>query len=168
MNGTENENGGKVSKPFTSILVGVTGADELDARLMAMAKQLAGSAETKITAVSVVQPSAINVSGAGASSGTVSITPNVTHAMKQRRMEERRDKVLERLHELDTSDHSQVEIRFGIVNTELVAAAEEHDADLIIVGRRNRSWLGELFAVDSGDEIASMGHVPTIIVPEAD
>lgn len=152
---------------FSSIVVGVTGSELLDHRLMAIARQLAADNDAKITAVSVLPASAHIPHGTGAPVGAVSTTPDLTHASEKRRIEERRKNLTNRLSELIDLDGAKVEVRYGLVNEQLLTAAEEHKADLIIVGRHDRNWFRELLSTGTGGEVARLGDIPTMIIPEA-
>lgn len=128
---------------ISSIVVGITGEEQLDSHLMAIARQLATGSDTKITAVSVLRPSEEVADSLGASVEKVSTTPYVTHSVEKRQIHEHKRKLLSRLDKSPEIDTSQVEVRFGIVNRQLIAAAEQHKADLIIVGRHDRSFMAK-------------------------
>jgi nucleotide-binding universal stress UspA family protein len=61
---------------------------------------------------------------------------------------------------------TEIEVRSGQIEEVIVAYADECDADLIIVGSPNRSWLEALLNTSVARKVTRSALCPVLVVPE--
>ncbi len=59
----------------------------------------------------------------------------------------------------------KIAVTFGIPGVEICRYADEHDVDLIVVGRKHRSQATRLLVGDTADAVARRSRVPCLFVP---
>jgi nucleotide-binding universal stress UspA family protein len=61
--------------------------------------------------------------------------------------------------------HVESEIRAGSPAETIVAVAQEHQAEAIVLGRRGRGRLAGLLLGSVSQQVATMAHCPVILIP---
>jgi nucleotide-binding universal stress UspA family protein len=81
-------------------------------------------------------------------------------------IEDRQEQLLELRIERGSSVKTEIEVRSGQIEDVIVAYADENDADLIVVGSANRSWLETLFDISIARKVTKSAPCPVLVVPE--
>ncbi len=81
-------------------------------------------------------------------------------------IEDRRDQLEELKTECGSSVETEIEVRSGQIEESIVAYADECEADLIIVGSPNRSWLEALLDTSVARHVTRSALCPVLVVPE--
>lgn len=155
-------------KIFSSIVSAVSGKTDLDRKVIEMTTAVARLSRGEVTFVSVVPPSPDPAHyGAFAPMACgLEFRPETQDALESR-MDARRMNVRDVLDKSTvTPSPFHLEVRNGQPNDEILRAAEERLADLIIVGSHERSWIESLFASETAQQVANVSECPVLIVPE--
>jgi nucleotide-binding universal stress UspA family protein len=81
-------------------------------------------------------------------------------------IEDRRDQLEELKTACGSNVETEIEVRSGQIEEVIVAYAGECDADLIIVGSPNRSWLEALLDTSIARRVTRLAPCPVLVVPE--
>ncbi|WP_306115026.1 MULTISPECIES: universal stress protein [unclassified Roseovarius] len=149
---------------FSRIVVALSGETKLDEKVVQFASAIRQMSGGITTFVSVVQP--VTVSGGFGASIPISaatIDPTATETESDQREELIRDLIQSIC---GVSTQNQLEVRSGFVDEEIHAAALERNADLIIVGAHDRSWIEGLLTSKTSEQLAERTNRPILIVPE--
>jgi len=68
--------------------------------------------------------------------------------------------------ESGSSVETEIEVRSGQIEQVIVEYASDCDADLVVVGSPNRSWLEALFEPSMADSVTKSASCPVLVVPE--
>ena len=152
---------------FSRIVSALTGKGDLDLKVVEMTAAVARLSSGEVTFVSVVPPR-LGPTHYGVSpvSGALGGPIEAEEDLKAR-MDARRSQVREILTDaVATPSPYHLDIRHGQVDDEVLRAAEERMANLIIVGSHDRSWIEGLFSSETAHQVASFAECPVLIVPE--
>ena len=149
---------------FSRIVVALSGETDLDEKVVQFASAISQMTGGITAFVSVVQPVTVT-GGFGASIPITAATidPAATETESQQREDLMRDLIQS---VCGTSTQYQLEVRSGFVDEEIHAVALERNADLIIVGTHDRSWVEGLLSPKTSEQIAERTSRPILIVPE--
>jgi nucleotide-binding universal stress UspA family protein len=146
-------------------IVFVTTVDQhLDCEIAGVAFDMAENAGGKVCLLSVV-PTAFEGAGLAAAGPMVTAVPFVVTDNTQI-IEDRRDQLEELKTACGSGVETEIEVRSGQIEEVIVAYADECDADLIIVGSPNRSWLEALLNTSVARKVTRSALCPVLVVPE--
>jgi nucleotide-binding universal stress UspA family protein len=146
-------------------IVFVTTVDQhLDCEIAGVAFDMAENAGGKVCLLSVV-PTAFEGAGLAAAGPMVTAVPFVVTDNTQI-IEDRRDQLEELKTACGSGVETEIEVRSGQIEEVIVAYADECDADLIIVGAPNRSWLEALLNTSVARKVTRSALCPVLVVPE--
>lgn len=149
---------------FQRIVVVTTVDQKLNSEIAGVAFDLAENIGGKVSLLNVV-PSAFEGAGLAAAAPMVTAVPFVVTDDAQI-IEDRREQLAELEASCGSSVETEIEVRSGQIEDVIVAYAEECDADLIVVGSPNRSWLEALLDTSVERRVTSSASCPVLIVPE--
>lgn len=149
---------------FQHIVVVTTVDQHLNCEIAGVAFDIAENASGKVFLLNVVA-TAFEGAGLAAAGPMVTSVPLVATDNAQIIADRR-----EQLAELEASCGSRVEtdieVRSGQIEEAIVAYADECEADLIIVGSPNRSWLEALLETSVDRRVTRSATCPVLVVPE--
>jgi nucleotide-binding universal stress UspA family protein len=150
---------------FKQIVVVTTADQEINRTVADMAHNMAEAADGKVYFLSVV-PSDFEGAGLAAAGPMVTSVPLVE--TDDRHMLEDRTAQLETLKaEFDFSAEPEIEVHRGQIEQVIVEYADNCDADVIVVGSPNRSWLNALLDTSVSRKVTKFARCPVLVVPEA-
>jgi nucleotide-binding universal stress UspA family protein len=149
---------------FQRIMVVTTVDQYLNCEIAGTAFDMAESMGGKVSLLNVV-PSAFEVAGLSATGPMVTAIPLVATDDNQI-IEDRRNQLEELRTACGSSVETQIEVRSGKIEEVIVAYADEFEADLIVVGSPNRSWLEALFDTSVARQVTRSAPCPVLVVPE--
>lgn len=149
---------------FQRIMVVTTVDQYLNCEVAGVAYDMAESTGGKVSLLSVV-PSAFDGAGLAATGPMVTEVPFVATDDAQI-IEDRHDQLDELKTACGSSVETQIEVRSGQIEDVIVAYAEEFDADLIVVGSPNRSWLEAFLDTSVARKVTITALCPVLVVPE--
>ncbi|SDZ62063.1 Nucleotide-binding universal stress protein, UspA family [Jannaschia faecimaris] len=149
---------------FQRIMVVTTVDQHLNCEIAGTAFDMAENMGGKVCLLNVV-PSAFEGAGLAASGPMVTAVPLFTTDDAQI-IEDRRDQLEELKTACGSSVETEIEVRSGQIEEVIVAYADECDADLIIVGSPNRSWLEALLDTSVARQVTRSALCPVLVVPE--
>lgn len=163
-----NENERYAMSVFSRIISALSGESDRDCKIVEMAASVAQLSGGEVTFVSVVVPSLDPAHYAlGAPMGGVLEAPPETEDELKGRMDARRTNIRETLAKAGATPSSyDLEVRHGRLDDELLRAADERRADLVVVGSHERSWIEGLFSSTTAQQVADFSKCPVLIVPE--
>ena len=149
---------------FQRILVVTTVDQNLNTKIAGVAFDMAETLGGKVCLLNVV-PSAFD--GAGlAAAGPMGIAVPLVATDDAHIIEDRRDQLEELKTACGSNVETEIEVRSGQIEEVIVAYAGECDADLIIVGSPNRSWLEALLDTSIARRVTRLAPCPVLVVPE--
>jgi nucleotide-binding universal stress UspA family protein len=149
---------------FQRIVVVTTVDQHLNCEIADVAFDMAESMGGKVCLLSVV-PTTFEGAGLAAAGPMVTAVPLVATDDAQI-IEDRRDQLAELETACGSSVDTEIEVRSGQIEEVIVAYADECEADLIIVGSPNRSWLEALFDTSVDRRVTRSATCPVLVVPE--
>ena len=149
---------------FQRIMVVTTVDQYLNCEVAGVAYDMAESTGGKVSLLSVV-PSAFDGAGLAAAGPMVTAVPLVATDDAQI-IEDRHDQLKELKTACGSSVETEIEVRSGQIEDVIVAYAEEFDADLIVVGSPNRSWLEAFLDTSVARKVTRSALCPVLVVPE--
>jgi nucleotide-binding universal stress UspA family protein len=152
------------SPRFQRIMVVTTVDQYLNCEIASVAFDIAGNMGGKVYLLNVV-PSAFEGAGLSATGPMITAVPLVATDDAQI-IEDRRDQLEELRTACGSSVETEIEVRSGRIEEVIVAYAGECEADLIIVGSPNRSWLEALLATSVASQVTRSALCPVLVVPE--
>jgi nucleotide-binding universal stress UspA family protein len=149
---------------FQRIMVVTTVDQYLNCEVAGVAYDMAESTGGKVCLLSVV-PSAFDGAGLAAAGPMAPSVPLVATDDAQI-IEDRRDQLEELKIACGSSVETEVEVRNGEIEEVIIAYADEVDADLIVVGSPNRSWLEAFLDTSVVRKVTRSALCPVLVVPE--
>jgi len=149
---------------FQCIVVVTTVDQRLNCEIAGVAFDMAENAGGKVCLLSVV-PTAFEEAGLAAAGPMVTAVPLVATDNTQI-IEDRRDQLSELQTACGSNAETEIEVRSGQIEEVIVAYADECDADIIIVGSPNRSWLEALLDTSVARKVTRAALCPVLVVPE--
>ena len=149
---------------FQRIMVVTTVDQNLNSEIAGVAFDMAENMGGKVCLLNVV-PSAFERAGLAAAGPMVTAAPLVATEDAQI-IEDRRDQLEELKTACGSNVETEIEVRSGQIEEVIVAYAGECDADLIIVGSPNLSWLEALLDTSIARRITRLAPCPVLVVPE--
>lgn len=149
---------------FQRIMVVTTVDQNLNSEIAGVAFDMAENMGGMVCLLNVV-PSALEGAGLAVAGTMVTAVPMVATDDAQI-IEDRRDQLEELKNACGSSVDTEIEVRSGQIEEVIVAYAGECDADLIIVGSPNRSWLEALLDTSIARKVTKSAHCPVLVVPE--
>ena len=149
---------------FQRIVVVTTVDQNLNCEIAGVAFDMAETMGGKVSLLNVV-PSAFEGAGLAAAAPMVTAVPPVATDDAQI-IEDRREQLAELETSCGSSVATEIEVRSGQIEDVIAAYADECEADLIIVGSPNRSWLEALLEASVDRRVARSTSCPVLIVPE--
>lgn len=149
---------------FRKIVAVTTVNQDLNREVSIAAYDLAELSGGQVCLLNVV-PAAVE--GAGLATAAPMATAIPPLAVDQAEIiEERRKQLLELRSESGLSSDTEIEVRSGFVEETIIACVDEQNADIIVVGSPNRSWLEALFKPSTARSITRAATCPVLVVPE--
>ncbi|WP_417260699.1 universal stress protein [Celeribacter sp.] len=149
---------------FQRIMVVTTVDQSLNCEVAGVAYGMAASTGGKVSLLSVVPP-AFDGAGLAAAGPMVTAVPLVATDDAQI-IEDRHDQLEKLKTASGSSVETEIEVRSGQIEDVIVAYAEEFDADLIVVGSPNRSWLEAFLDTSVARKVTRSALCPVLVVPE--
>ena len=143
----------------------VTTVDQnLNYEIVGGAFDMAESMSGKVALLNVA-PSAFHGAGLAAAGPMVTAVP-FSASDDAQIIEDRRDQLEELKIACGSSVETDIEVRSGQIEEVIVAYADEFDADLIVVGSPNRSWLETFLDTSVARKVTRSALCPVLVVPE--
>ncbi len=149
---------------FQRIMVVTTVDQNLNYEISGVAFDMAEGVGGKVFLLNVV-PSAFEGAGLAGSGPMVTAIPLIATDDAQI-IEDRQKQLSELSAACGSSVETEIEVRSGQIEEVIVAHADECDADLIVVGSPNRSWLETLFDSSVANKVTRSALCPVLVVPE--
>ncbi len=149
---------------FQHIMVVTTVDQHLNCEIAGVAFDMAEKMGGKVCLLNVV-PSPMEGAGLAAAGPMMTAVPLVVTDDAQI-IEDRRDQLEELKTACGSSVETEIEVRSGQIEESIVAYADECEADLIIVGSPNRSWLEALLDTPVARQVTRSALCPVLVVPE--
>ena len=149
---------------FQRIVVVTTVDQHLNCEIAGVAFDIAEAVGGKVSLLNVV-PSAFEGAGLAAAAPMVTAVPLVATDNAQI-IADRREQLAELEASCGSSVETDIEVRSGQIEEAIVAYADECEADLIIVGSPNRSWLEALLETPVDRRVTRSATCPVLVVPE--
>lgn len=149
------------------VVAAISGHSDVDVEVCEAAKRLADITKEHVLFVSVI-PRVTDPAkySALAPFGAAAAAPDVG----ARRLDDERERRKKTLAEFGRHgalpDDYSTEIRIGLVGDEIINAANESNASLIIVGSSEKAWLERILSANIARELLSKSDRPLLIVPE--
>lgn len=155
--------------PFSRIVAAVAGDDDLDRDVVKLTETISRLTGGEVAFVSVVPPDVDSMHLSAASPvGGVVVMPREIHSDLKTQLEERRAEIRRILAAAGARSPYHLEIRHGRVSDEILSAAEESSAGLIVIGSHDRSWIEGLLSADTAKQVATSAKCPVLVVPESE
>jgi nucleotide-binding universal stress UspA family protein len=149
---------------FQRIMVVTTVDQNLNRKIAGVAFDMAENLGGKVCLLNVV-PSAFEAAGLVAA-GPMGIAVPLVATDDAQIIEDRREQLEELKTACGSNVETEIEVRSGQIEEVIVAYAGECDADLIIVGSPNLSWLEALLDTSIARRITRLAPCPVLVVPE--
>ena len=149
---------------FQRIMVVTTVDQGLNHEIAAVAFDMAEKVNGKVFLLNVV-PSSFEGEGLAAPRPMVTAVPLVATDDTQI-IEDRNEQLAELRAESGSSVETEIEVRSGQIEEVIVEYADDCDADLIVVGSPNRSWLEALLDPSISRRVTRSAPCPVLVVPE--
>ncbi len=149
---------------FQRIMVLTTVDQYLNCEVAGVTFDMAESVGGKVCLLNVV-PTAFEGAGLAAAGPMVTAVPLVATDDAQI-IEDRRDQLEELKTACGSSVETKIEVRIGQIEEVIVAFADEFNADLIVVGSPNRSWLKAFLDTSVARRVTRSALCPVLVVPE--
>jgi nucleotide-binding universal stress UspA family protein len=149
---------------FQRIVVVTTADQHLNSEIASVAFDMAESMGGKVCLLNIV-PSAFEGARMVATGPMATAVPFIVADAAQI-IDDRRHQLTELEASCGSSVETEIEVRSGQIEDVIVAYAEECDADLIVVGSPNRSWLEALLDTSVDRRVTRSATCPVLVVPE--
>jgi nucleotide-binding universal stress UspA family protein len=149
---------------FQKIMVVTTVNQDLNRTIADVAFDIAEIVGGKVYLLNVV-PSAFEGAGMVAAGPMGIAVPPATTDNKQVILD-RRELLVELRDESGSGVKTEIEVRCGQIEEVIMEYAGDCDADVIVVGSPNRSWLEALFEPSIAHSVTKTARCPVLIVPE--
>jgi nucleotide-binding universal stress UspA family protein len=150
---------------FQRIMVVTTVDQDLNREIADFAYDMAEVTGGKVFLLNVV-PSQFEGAGLVAA-GRIGATIPIVVADNAQMIEDRGQQLAELRVESGSNVETEIEVRGGDVEKVIVDYADDCDADVIVVGSPNRSWLETLFDPSIARRVTKTAPCPVLVVPEA-
>jgi nucleotide-binding universal stress UspA family protein len=118
----------------------------------------------KVYLLSVVPP-ALEGTGLSAAGHMGTVIP-LGSADNIQVIEDRNKQLAELAFDGGTDIETEIEVRIGQVEEAIIEYADDCEADIIVVGSLNRSWLEALFESSIASRVTKSAPCPVLIVPQ--
>lgn len=149
---------------FKRIVVVTTVNQALNREITDVAYDIAEAADGKVCLLNVV-PSEFDEAGLAAAGPMVTAVPLAATDNTQIILD-RKEQLSELRAESASIIATDIEVRSGRIEDVIVEYADESDADLIVVGSANRSWLEALFDTSIARKVTKSAPCPVLVVPD--
>lgn len=149
---------------FQSIMVVTTDDQNLNSEIAGIAFDLAEKMSGKVCLLNVVSSTFEGPRLAAA--GPIFTGVSLVATDNTQIIEDRRGKLEELKATYGSNVETEIEVCSGQIEEVMVAYAYECDADLIIVGSPNRSWLEALLDTSVARQVTRSALCPVLVVPE--
>ena len=149
---------------FQRIMVITTVDQDLNREIADVAFDMAEIVGGKVFLLGVV-PSAFDGARLAAAGPMVTAVPLVA-ADNTQIIEDRNRQLAELKLESDSSVETEIEVRSGQIEQVIIEYADDCDADVIVVGSPNRSWLEALFEPSIVSRVTRSAPCLVLVVPE--
>lgn len=149
------------------VIAAISGNSDVDVEVCKAAKKVYDITRAHVHFVSVVTHVTNPVEySALASVGVATIVNNIGI----RRLEDdenlRKQEFAELSRRCALPDAYSSEVRTGLIDDEIIKAASEGDASLIIIGSGKKTWIDGILSSDVAREVSSKATCPVLVVPE--
>lgn len=149
---------------FQRIMVVTTVDQDLNRAIADIAYDMAETMGGKVCLLNVV-PSEFEGAGLAGAGPMVTAVPLVATDNTQI-IEDRNQQLVELRIESGSSVKTEIEVRSGQIEEVIVTYAVDCNADVIVVGSPNRSWLEALFDPSIARRVTRLAPCPVLVVPE--
>lgn len=149
---------------FQRIMVVTTVSQDLNRHIADVAYGMAEDVGGKVYLLSVV-PSEFDGAGLAAAGPMVTAIPLVA-ADSVQIIKDRNEQLTELAVESGSSIETEIEVRSGEIEQVIVGYAGDCDADVIVVGSPNLSWLEALLDSSVANKVTNSAPCPVLVVPE--
>lgn len=149
---------------FRQIVVVTTANQNLNCAALEHALYISDMSGGTVSLLNVVPPT---IEGVGSATALpMSGAAPVVNVDDTEIIEDRRKLLAELRNALSVNEEVEIEVRSGHIEEEIVGYAEKVDADTIVVGSPNRSWLEGLFNPSIDHRVTKFAPCPVLVVPE--
>jgi nucleotide-binding universal stress UspA family protein len=149
---------------FNRILVVTTVDQDLNREVAGIAYDMAQDVVGKVYLLNVV---ASEFMGAGLmAAGPMATTAPLISTDNTQIIEDRIQQLTELKIECGSSVETEIEVRSGQMEQAIADYADQCDADMIVVGSPNRSWLEALFDPSITHKVTKSAPCPVLVVPQ--
>ena len=149
---------------FQRIMVVTSVDQDLNREIADVAYEVAEVAGGKVYLLNAVP---LEFEGAGILSAGPMVAPGHPVAAENNHIiEDRKEQLAKLTVEDDSCVETEIEVRRGETEQIIVDYADECDADLIVVGSPNRSWLEALLNTSVARKVTRSALCPVLVVPE--
>jgi nucleotide-binding universal stress UspA family protein len=153
-----------LSTGFQRIVVVTTINQELNRIVLDHAVALASLSGGRLSLLGVVPPS---IHAVGPASGVAMAGSAQIVSVDQTEARQERTNLLQELRAASNADdRTEIAVRLGQIEEEVVNFATEIAADVIVVGSPNKSWFAELFDPAIDRSVTRFAPCPVLVVPE--
>ncbi len=149
---------------FQRIMVVTTVNQDLNREIADIAFDMAGIVGGKVYLLSVV-PLVIEGAGLMAAGPMVTVVHPVAPDNTQI-IEDRNEQLAELVFESGSNVETKIDVRSGQIEQVIADYADDCNADVIVVGSPNRSWIEALFDPSIVSRVTHSAPCPVLIVPE--
>jgi nucleotide-binding universal stress UspA family protein len=148
---------------FQRIMVVTTVDQHLNREVASVAFDMAEDVGGKVCLLNVVSSAP---QGAGQAAARPMVAAVLLVATDDAQIiEDRRKQLAELSAASGSSIQTEIEVRSGQIEEVIVTYADEWNADVIIVGSPNRSWLETFFDTSVAYKVTRSAHCPVLVVP---
>ncbi|SEO15205.1 Nucleotide-binding universal stress protein, UspA family [Pseudorhodobacter antarcticus] len=149
---------------FQRIMVVTTVNQDMNREIADVAFDMAEIMGGKVYLLSVVPP-ALEETGLSAAGHMGTVIP-LGSADNIQVIEDRNKQLAELAFDSGTDIETEIEVRIGQVEEAIIEYADDCEADIIVVGSPNRSWLEALFESSIASRVTKSAPCPVLIVPQ--
>ena len=149
---------------FQQIVVVATQNQDLNREIAAVAYDLAEISGGKVSFLSVVAP--VNEAGLAATAVPMGSFVAPVAGDADQAIKDREALLAELKADCGTRIEADTEVAYGLIEEVIGAYANDHNADVIVVGSPNRSWLEALFNPSTARSVTKTASCPVLVVPE--
>ncbi|MCO4846343.1 MAG: universal stress protein [Yoonia sp.] len=158
------DDSGRQSARFQRIMVVTTANQDLNREIADVAFDMAEVVDGKVFLLNVVP---LTFEGAGLAAAGPMVAAVPLDALDTTKIiQDRNEQLTELAFESGTNVETEIEVRSGQIEQVIVAYADDCDADVIVVGSPNRSWLEALFDPSIVRRVTNLAPCPVLVVPE--
>jgi nucleotide-binding universal stress UspA family protein len=152
-------------KTFKKILIALSNDAEEAAKVAETGLSIAKTHAADVRILSVIEPT---VSALGASVGFAAADAPTMSALQitEPTIRNREAMIKDILRSHSREIKADQTVRAGDAATEISSESESWGADLIVLGSRDRGWLGRLFDPSVSREVAQRAHCAVLILPD--